>query len=108
MKKKMISLALLIALGGSASAQTEVRWLWSDHLPELYDSHNAAWETPVSLPPGAVHWKYDRGEAQAMNRKLFDRTRRVVQPIEVVRTPDARHPEQQNSTVYTYSQGDNQ
>ena len=101
MKKHLLSLAAVLTLSGAVSAEAEFRWLWSDHLPRLYDSHNAAWETPVSLPPGAVHWKYDRAEAQSLTRKLYGPGRRVIQPVTATVSTSSREEASQDRASTT-------
>ena len=81
--KILIALATALFLSGSASAAPRVEFLWSDHSAELFDTQTAAWETPVSMPPNAIRWRYDRARAQESFRNMYPRDRQIVQQIQV-------------------------
>lgn len=94
MKRLLIISLIAVATSLPAWAGPEVHFLWADHLPELYDSQIAAYQTPVSRPPDAVRWRYDRGDAQESVRKHFPTdSSQIIKPIEVVNDSKAREPE---------------
>lgn len=105
--KKLVRHTLLLAVLVSvpAMAQTELKWIWADHLPELYEVHNAAWQTPVALPPGAVRWKYDRVEAQAQSEKVFPRDGSVIEPIQFVGEEELLDPPSQTVEAVVITPG---
>lgn len=81
--KILVALATALFLSGSASSAPRVQFLWSEDSAELFDTQTAAWETPVSMPPNAIHWKYDRARAQESFRKMYPQDRQVIRQIQV-------------------------
>jgi hypothetical protein len=85
--KTILASTLLIFtfLGHSAYAGPQVDLLWSNDSARVLESHAALVATPVERPLNAVHWKWDRVDAQAVIRRAFPQGRAVITPIEVVR-----------------------
>lgn len=108
--KKLVRRSLLLAVLVSAPvmAQTELKWIWADHLPELYEVHNAAWQTPVALPPSAVRWKYDRAQGQAQGDKFLQRDESVIEPIEFVGDEEPLDPPSQTVEAVVITPGRDQ
>lgn len=80
----LLAVLLMAVLTGTATADTKVKWIWADHLPELYDAHIAAWDTPVAMPPGAIHWRYNQARAREAVTRAFPMDRQVIQKVEIV------------------------
>ena len=81
--KILVALATVLFLSGSALSAPRVEFLWSDNSAELFDTHTAVWETPVSMPPNAIRWRYDRARAQESIRNMYPPERQVIQQVQL-------------------------
>lgn len=89
MKTRIQNLALTVTAIAIATATTawgapQVDLLYSNASAQVYEAQSAAVFTPVSRPPAAVHWKWNRVEAQRAVQGLFPNDRKVVGEVRVV------------------------